>query len=77
MVYKKSVLRKLETKLDKLKIKADAIASAAEVKGKSNELVRLVLKGDRSDNDNIIEYLQEYYQSIEDRINEVSNKINQ
>ena len=60
MVYPKKILRELERALKKQKIKAEAINKAAIEKNKSKELIRLVLKGDTPDNNEIIPFLDNY-----------------
>lgn len=76
MAYKKSTLKKLERELTKEYIKAEAITDAAKAKGRTESLVREVLKGNVPDKNGIIEHIYDYLMAHKKRIEEVSDKIN-
>lgn len=75
MIYEKKILRALEKDLKKHKIRAKAITDAAEEKGKTRELVRLVLKGETPDFNGIIVHLDAYLKKHIKNLTKVSNKI--
>ena len=75
MSFKKSTLTKLNKDLIKYNIKSKSLNAAAEETGKSKEWVRLVLKGDYTDKDNIIDFLSDCVYSEKNRIKKVSDKI--
>lgn len=75
MVFKKSILKKLKRELDNYNIRSKAILQVASEKGKSSELVRLVLNGEVSDNNDIIIGLFSILEEEKNKIIEISNKI--
>lgn len=75
MAFKKSTLNKLKRELINHNIRAKAIEHAATEKGKSTELVRLVLNGQSNDVNNIIECLYEFLEKEKTRVAKVSKKI--
>jgi hypothetical protein len=75
MVYSKKILRELERELKKQKIKAEAINKAAIEKNKCKELIRLVLKGETPDNNDIIPFLDTYLKKHLKNLAKISNNL--